>query len=535
MKVLICDDEYHVIQAIRLLVPWQQLGINHIFTASSVTESMEIIRREAPQLVITDIVMDDQNGMDLMSFIASDYPSIKVIAVSGHNDFEYVRTMLTKGCTDYLLKPLEADTLIQVVKKAVDNWKAEQESCKQRQNLKDQVQSLSNLYSGILLLKMMDEPDDRTACEELIQVNPGFSEIHNCRAAFYHIGYLPVKQPEALELLEQFQTRLMEYFDRSGNGIVLSRPGISGEIFLFLYKDQDSAVAFLQKTTHALFSSCRYPFHMGISREYGFPDQIAQACQAARDAFFFCETQALGPMMICETAVSRPDQENTSSDRPHPHGLEKKGRSALLVGDRQEIRRFTRDWLSDALPDKTVRLSHIRQAILDFRELYEEYVSMFRRQNPDFTHDPDSCLFSYENFLDEDLTFSRDLMNQAMNADLLLLCDEARQSSSNTDRMHQIAQYMELNYARPFVQADYARLFFINKDYMCRKFKDTFGVSMLTYLNQIRIEHAKVMLADPNLKIRDIAYAVGFEDEKYFARQFKKLTHKTPGDYRAGG
>ncbi len=43
------------------------------------------------------------------------------------------------------------------------------------------------------------------------------------------------------------------------------------------------------------------------------------------------------------------------------------------------------------------------------------------------------------------------------------------------------------------------------------------------------------MLADPNLKIRDIAYAVGFEDEKYFARQFKKLTHKTPGDYRAGG
>ena len=126
-------------------------------------------------------------------------------------------------------------------------------------------------------------------------------------------------------------------------------------------------------------------------------------------------------------------------------------------------------------------------------------------------------------------------MNQAMNADLLLLCDEARQSSSNTDRMHQIAQYMELNYARPFVQADYARLFFINKDYMCRKFKDTFGVSMLTYLNQIRIEHAKVMLADPNLKIRDIAYAVGFEDEKYFARQFKKLTHKTPGDYRAGG
>ena len=68
---------------------------------------------------------------------------------------------------------------------------------------------------------------------------------------------------------------------------------------------------------------------------------------------------------------------------------------------------------------------------------------------------------------------------------------------------------------------------------MSRKFTSTFHVNMLTYLHRIRIRHAKELLADSSLKVQEIAYAVGFKDEKYFAKQFKKITGLTPGDYRA--
>ena len=88
MKVLISDDEHHVIQAIRLLVPWEEFGIDQIYTASNGMEALDIITREVPEIVITDIVMEDKNGIDIMDFIATRHPSIKVIAVSGHNDFE---------------------------------------------------------------------------------------------------------------------------------------------------------------------------------------------------------------------------------------------------------------------------------------------------------------------------------------------------------------------------------------------------------------------------------------------------------------
>lgn len=535
MKVLISDDEYHVIQAIRLLVPWEQLGIHQILTAQSGREAMEIIQKEQPQLVITDIVMDDKSGIDLMTFIAANYPSTKVIAVSGHNDFEYVRAMLTKGCTDYLLKPLESDSLIQVVEKAVLSWRAEHETSLQHQNLKEQVQSLSHLYSGILLFQLLREPSS-DCYRQLAAVNPFFAALGSCLIAFYDIGYFPSGRRDAQDLLERFRERCQEYLARSGRGILLSNPDSPGEVILFLYDKPDSLTSFLLKTAQSVFSPHGYPFHMGISREYEFPLFVSAAFKEAQEAFFLHRTDGHSPMIAMtdqapetETASGRLDE----SSQAQLHDIENRLRSALLTGDQKELHALASQWLSLFLPEEDALLLHVRQTMEGFLALYDDCISMLRKKNSHFRHDPENCLFSYDRFLDKSLLFSRDLLKEALLSDLMLLWEENKKSSSNTDRMHQIAQYMELNYDKPFVQSQYARLFYINKDYMCRKFKDTFGVSMLTYLNQIRIEHAKALLADPGMKIRDIAYAVGFEDEKYFARQFKKITHMTPGDFRA--
>lgn len=534
MKVLISDDEYHVIQAIRLLVPWDQLGIHQILTAGSGREAMEIIEREQPQLVITDIVMDDKSGLDLMTFIAANYPSIKVIAVSGHNDFEYVRAMLTKGCTDYLLKPLESDSLIQVVEKAVLNWRAEHESSLRHQNLKEQVQSLSHLYSGILLSQMLREPSSE-CYRQLMTVNPFFAALGGCLIAFYDTGYLPAAPKDSPALLERFKESCQVYLEQSGSGILLSNPDAPGEVVLFLYDNPDSLTSFLLKTAQSVFSPYGYPFHIGISRKYEFPLFVSAAFEEAREAFFLHRTDGRCPLIAAPDKTCPPDTAAGCWDGSPPglHEIENQLRSSLLTGNQKELCSLISRWLSLFLPEEDSLLLHVRQAMDGFLAFYGECISMLCKKNPRFRHAPENCRFSYDRFLDKHALFSRELLKEAALSDLLLLWEELKKSSSNRDRMHQIAQYMELNYDKPFVQSQYARLFYINKDYMCRKFKDTFGVSMLTYLNQIRIQHAKALLSDPNMKIRDIAYAVGFEDEKYFARQFKKITHMTPGDYRA--
>ena len=114
------------------------------------------------------------------------------------------------------------------------------------------------------------------------------------------------------------------------------------------------------------------------------------------------------------------------------------------------------------------------------------------------------------------------------------LSGELTSPSSNpqNDIIHQVAHYIRLNYNKPFSQFACAQLFFINKNYMCRKFKNTFHISMVSYLNQIRIDRAKELLANPGIKIKDVANLVGYEDEKYFSRQFHKNTGISPNEYR---
>ena len=154
-----------------------------------------------------------------MDFIATRHPSIKVIAVSGHNDFEYVRTMLTKGCMDYLLKPLESATLISTVGKAVQSWKDEHETNLRHRHLQEKVHSLSAFYSGVLLYKMLDSRCVETAYEELLQADASFSSVDTSYItipATFQCGMQDL--PVFLRILNR------RYAATSGDSTVLSYP-----------------------------------------------------------------------------------------------------------------------------------------------------------------------------------------------------------------------------------------------------------------------------------------------------------------------
>lgn len=520
MKVLISDDEYHVIQAIRLLVPWTDLGIDQIFTASCGEEALTVIKREVPEIVITDIVMEDKSGIDIMGYIASQYPSIKVIAVSGHHDFEYVRTMLTKGCLDYLLKPLEAATLIAAVQKAIRSWNEEHETTLRHRHMQEKMHSLSASYSGVLLYKMLSASNWQPYYQELIKTDPAFSSVSACKIIYYDTAYFPMRDSGFSSLLEDFEEQSRRHLQSSG-GLMLSNPDHSSETVLFLCESAELAASAITKNIRAAFLNKPYPFHIGISREQVFPHLFSPAYHQAKHAFL----SAYGDIAFSASvipAASIEDRKPPAPDGSIPRQLEEQVLSALLVGNKNDIEYTVSCWLAYVLPEREISLYQIQFAMEEFRRLFTQL----------FPYDSEGKFLIYEDLTDEHYLFSRGHMKEAILSALFQASDKRKENRSSSDIMYQIAQYMEINYTNPFVQSEYAKLFYLNKDYMSRKFTSTFGVNMLTYLNQIRIRHAKELLSDFSLKIQDIAYAVGFKDEKYFAKQFKKLTNVTPGDYR---
>lgn len=95
-----------------------------------------------------------------------------------------------------------------------------------------------------------------------------------------------------------------------------------------------------------------------------------------------------------------------------------------------------------------------------------------------------------------------------------------------------IRTYIGKNYQNDISMQSAAQFMGYSEAYFCKLFKQCFRVNFSAYLNEYRIDKAKVMMADPRINIKDIGIACGYSDSNYFARVFKRITGQTPSDYR---
>lgn len=121
IKVLIVDDEKMVRDGLVYTMPWKELGIEVVGAAANGKAALEIIREKKPQVVLTDIMMPEMNGLELLEIIKAEIPNIKVVILSGYDDFQYAQKALKSGVVDYLVKPVDADELTQLMERIGDS------------------------------------------------------------------------------------------------------------------------------------------------------------------------------------------------------------------------------------------------------------------------------------------------------------------------------------------------------------------------------------------------------------------------------
>lgn len=110
-------------------------------------------------------------------------------------------------------------------------------------------------------------------------------------------------------------------------------------------------------------------------------------------------------------------------------------------------------------------------------------------------------------------------------------CTEPEQTQAN-HFVYEAREYIEEHYAEDLALTDVAEQVGISGGYLSMMFSQTLGCGFVDYLNQVRIDHACIYLEQNYLKNYEIAYRVGFRDERYFSRVFKKLKGQTPREYR---
>ena len=115
-KILIADDEPFTRRCIIHALPWEENGFSVVASCKNGKEAFEALEEYLPDIVITDVRMPIMDGLDLLKKIQASYPHICVIIISGFEEFDYVKTAMDYGAYGYVLKPLNPDELLTVIK-----------------------------------------------------------------------------------------------------------------------------------------------------------------------------------------------------------------------------------------------------------------------------------------------------------------------------------------------------------------------------------------------------------------------------------
>ncbi|MDD3212989.1 MAG: helix-turn-helix domain-containing protein [Eubacteriales bacterium] len=525
MKLLIVDDERHVITAIRCLVPAKQLGITEIISAQTAAEAKVLLEKEKPDIAIIDIILQNQTGISLLAFIVNKRLPTQVIAISGHSDYEYVRAMLLNGAVDYLLKPVEANPLINSLQKAIARL-SPGEPEKTTAPLLVNSMNLSAQYMRTLLRKLLSSPGDQSVFSKLAALVQAIPGARRCTLMYYDLAYLPSSSASFLSHVNIFEEKMKSYLAMYQCGFLLEK-FTSQQNRLMLIFENGARSEKIESIAGDAFADTALSFHMGCVWDKEFPAQFPEGYAQAVAAFFsdYCE---MTPEMM--QPYSKP---GPAPKAKHPPELERELLSQMIAQDGAGLETAAHAWLDGVLNGDATPRCFVRDLVNFYNAMYSRWLLRIREFYPDFPGNVAAERVSFCDFLDEYYTFSRPMMRAGILRSLRLLFQHMGSTFAGEDVVKQVAFYMELNYSEPLNQAEYARLFHLNKDYLSRKFKQVYGEGMITHMNRLKITHAEQLMHDPSLKIRDIAYQTGFGDEKYFTRQFKEFMQVTPSEYRA--
>lgn len=158
IKVLIVDDEYLVRNLLKKLIDWESIGMEIVGEAASAEDAIELVNLYNPDLVFTDICMINMDGIDFADYIIKKHPNIKVIVISGYDDFRYAQRSIKAGIKDYLLKPIDNEVVLNTALKIKKEIEEEREALSSYNLLKKQVID-NKLFFIERLLNLLIEPD----------------------------------------------------------------------------------------------------------------------------------------------------------------------------------------------------------------------------------------------------------------------------------------------------------------------------------------------------------------------------------------
>ena len=534
-KVLIIDDEPIIRKGLKNIINWKNFGCEVCGEAEDGLGGSELIQKQLPDIIITDIKMPEVDGLTMLREIKSAVPDSKIIILTGYRDFDYAHEAIKLGAFDFLLKPTKIEELTAVIARAVKEIKFQ----KKREDELEKLKVLFRQNIPVLREKLLyDVIHGINANEEDILQKLELFDI-TMKTFFTLIVQNDSEDADNGEI-SQYDRHLYQFgiintfsevFSDKFNVISIALNNISIAFLVMpanyiedITELVNKKCAYLQEIIRNCFG---FTVSIAVSSEGTLPTQLPQKFKECK------ETMEYKFYMGNNSIIFHSDAH--AFFKYDDHSIPERLQKALLEGIKSGNEFAVRERLHD-ISSYVKGSDHIgKEFIKNFYWNILSSINIIRMSLP--SNDGDKRTEYRE------LSGLYSLIEKCSSTDeLSTVLDEAalsvtfRVSSYNKGSIKLIlrnaVEYLQAHYTEQISLNEVAKHTFVSTYYISRMFKKELGKNFVDFLNELRIEKAKEMLKDVRFKAYEVAEKVGIPDAHYFSRLFKKHVGVTPTEFR---
>jgi two-component system response regulator YesN len=538
-KLILVDDEADVREGVLSEINWEENGFQVSDVAENGREALEMVERSVPDVIVTDIRMPFMDGLQLSEQIRLAYPGIKIIILTGFDEFEYARKAIHLNIEEFVLKPFSAGDLLSAlnkVKGSLDAEMAERENVDTLQeHYRRSLPIIRELFFGSLMTRSLSVVEIREKTELYGMPLDGNHYI----VSIIQLDN-PIRERDAEKAnRSRFDFELHHFAVRNIAEEMVSRQETAGYVFqhndnvVILNISNEVDLDKVQKKTSNLLEEIRQNVEKYIKRTVTIG--IGTASSKLSDVkYSYSDAMAALDYRILlgnNRVIAIEDVESRSAS---PIRLDELQEQAFLrclkVGSPDEMEEIVENLFLPLIVAGSS--SSFRDAQIFLLQIVTTMLKALQEPN----REVGDRLNNETNWLQEITQFNS---LQEAKAWVVTACADMM-SRIAIDR--QTAYQSLVEKAKSFTKANYSdseisiarvcSLLHISAGYFSSIFKRETKMTYVNYLLHIRMEAAKEMLLTTDLKTFEIAEKVGYADPNYFSFSFKKQVGVSPKDYR---
>ena len=541
LKIFLAEDEVVVRETIKRMIPWEELGFELVGEAADGEMALPLLIRQQPDLLITDIKMPFMDGLTLARLAKKEIPGLKVVILSGYDDFNYAKQAIGIGVEDYLLKPITKNALIERLSEIRSRYEHEKTQKEYYEKFQREMQAY-------------EKNSSRDFFEALVGGSMDMMEVYK-RAEKLGLDIVA----EAYNVLiftmncdEDFSGQRDEYSSWEAESLELLENFFAGHSSAMLFRSNIFSYGVLLKgqreTIEENTRACVDEIRKILSRQDGRREWFLAVGQSVErlsqiQKSYHTASRAFSQRYLYDENILYYDEMETME---HPGGQAETEDNAYLQkvdvnalnpailqkflsnGLQEETENFVKDYFYAIGQEPMESLVFRNYVILNVRFSVISFIKGLGCDTNEMeSADTEEVLAESGKNMESAIAYAKKMISQAI---------EIRdQNSGNKNRsiLKTVVDFIDSHYMDEEISLNtVANVANVSSNHFSALFSQNMGQTFIEYLTSLRMNKAKELLRCTGMRSSEIAGEIGYKDAHYFSYLFKKTQGMTPSDYR---